>query len=141
MGSEMCIRDRCRLCAQNIWYPARYILVSLIHCWVEHMNGRHGIHHWFKSNEELNFRVACWQDLHEWSWETPLVRNELHWQAFSYVFEQADRSRQHQILQSLRQRDVAGGSVFDDATLHSVYRCRSGVVRRWLSRNVDANQA
>lgn len=123
-----------RLCAQQAWYPGRYLLARLIWCWLEHMHGLSRVQNWFTGEEDLNFRVGCWQDLQEWSSGTPLVRDEQGWWAFGYVYEQADRSKQQQLQHALRLQYEVKGQVFGNATLHSAYRCCRGVLRRWNFR-------
>ncbi|MNQ55484.1 hypothetical protein D3C85_695800 [compost metagenome] len=130
-----------RLCAENIWSPARYALVGLVRCWLEYFSGFNLLPRMLSNNEELNFRVMYWQALHELCWRTPLVQNEQQWRAVCHVLENADQARQEKILQSLTQLDAAGGSIFGDATLHSLYRCRSGVLRGWGCEPDDVNLA
>lgn len=128
-----------RLCAENIWNPARYALVGLVRCWLEYLSGFNLLPRMLSNNEALNFGVMYWQALHELCWRTPLVQNELQWRAVCHVLENADQSRQEKILQILTQLDAAGGSIFGDATLHSLYRCRSGVLRGWGCEPDDVN--
>lgn len=130
-----------RICAESIWYPARYALVGLVRCWLEYLSGFNLLPRVLSDNEALNFRVMYWQALHERCWRTPLVRNEPQWRAVCHVLEHADQTRQEQTLQSLRRLDAAGGSIFGDAALHSLYRCRSGVLRGWGCGSVDVNPA
>ncbi|WP_141250090.1 hypothetical protein [Pseudomonas sp. ACN8] len=130
-----------RLCAENIWSPARYALVGLVRCWLEYFSGFNLLPRMLSNNEELNFRMMYWQALHELCWRTPLVQNEQQWRAVCHVLENADQARQEKILQSLTQLDAAGGSIFGDATLHSLYRCRSGVLRGWGCEPDDVNLA
>jgi hypothetical protein len=128
---ESIVRVLSRLCAEHIWYPARYALVELVRYWLDYLSGFNLLPRLLSNNEVLNFRLMYWQALHQRCWRTPLVRNEQQWRAVCHVLEHTDQAKQEQVLQSLSRLDAAGGSIFSDATLHSLYRCRSGVLRGW----------
>ncbi|OOG14641.1 hypothetical protein BMS17_21900 [Pseudomonas sp. C9] len=124
-----------RLCAGCDWYPVRYRLASLLRAWLVYMHGQYCLAHWFCRLQELDVQILQWQALHDLSWATPLVRNELDWRAFSEVFSRAAKVRQAQIYRALESLDDQPGSIFHDADLWSAYRCRCGLTRRWSAAN------
>lgn len=124
----------CRLCAQNLWFPVRFVLADLVHHWLSDIQGNYFDDRWFESAGALEDEVKVWGSLHDLSWATELVHNEHDWRAFCFVFLHADNCRRKRIMEALDWLDDTPGSIFDFPDLLWAYRRRCLVMRSWSAK-------